>query len=99
VDVELFILYAEHFGDRGAEDVGVEEPYSVAFAGEGCGEVGCDGGFAYTTLAGGYAYDVLHTREYGCRGSRSRLACCGVHGDCDLGGYVGVYGCFGSFCH
>ena len=48
---QLFVFHAEHLGDGGPKDIGIEQPHLIAFAGESHGEIGCDGRFADATFA------------------------------------------------
>nr|DAW15492.1 MAG TPA: hypothetical protein [Caudoviricetes sp.] len=63
VDKQLGFLKPEHFRNRRAEDVGVEQTDTVAFAGESNGEVAGYGRFPDASLAARYADDIFHTGQ------------------------------------
>jgi hypothetical protein len=49
----------EHFGERGAGDVGIEQSDGKALGGESESEVGGDGAFTDATFTGGDGDDVF----------------------------------------
>ena len=89
---------AEHAGEAGAVDVGVEQADVVAGLGEGDGDVDGGGGFADAALAGGDGDDVLDVGEkFGAVGC-GLTGGVGVRGRCGGGRAVGGKddGCVGD---
>lgn len=70
----------EERGDRGSENVGVEDAGFVAEAGECEGEVGGDGGFAYAAFGGG------HRDDFADRGDALFLGEAAFHAGGEAGG-------------
>ena len=62
--VNLLSLHAEHLGQRGTENVGVEQSHTVTQTGQRHGQVHRHGALAHTTLAGAHGHDVLHTGKH-----------------------------------
>ena len=54
----------EHLGHGGPEDVAVKQSHFIAQTGQCDGEIGRNGGFADSTLAGADGNDVLDARQH-----------------------------------
>ena len=95
--IGTLILYIEHLGHGGSEDVGVEQTYLVAETGEGDGEVGRDGALADASLAGTDGDDVLDAwQQLADLGAGSGLEL-GLDGDLDVLSAVVLDGSLGGF--
>ena len=89
----------EHLGNRGAEDVGIEQSDLVALGSKCHSEVGRYGALAHTALARTDGNDILDMREHLAR--FGTLCLKGLHLDFHVDGlvHVGMYGRLGCFEH
>ncbi|OPZ98985.1 MAG: hypothetical protein BWY72_00572 [Bacteroidetes bacterium ADurb.Bin416] len=56
-------FHTEHLGDRGAENISIQQAYLIPFSGQRYGQVGGYGRFAYTTFSRGNRQDIPDLRQ------------------------------------